>query len=642
MRDPPVPCRLASQRRLCASLWRPWLLLAAATLALCQPSGAQAPVAREPAAPPEAQHRTALVIGNAAYETSPLPNAANDARAMARVLREAGFSVLLHTDIDQRQMQAALRDFGERLKAGGGTGLFYYAGHGMQIKGRNFLIPVRSHIAHEDEVAYAALDAQAVLDKMESAGNGTNILILDACRNNPFARSFRGAQQGLAQMDAPVGTLISFATAPGSVAIDNLPGQVNGLFTTHLLEAIRRPALKVEDVLKQVRLGVLRASRNRQVPWESSALVGDFYFHPPMGLSAGAPATAVLPTGVPSAAPPGAPTGPTSAAPSATAPATDPQAALDDALWEIVRESRSSAELYAYLNRFPAGRHARTARQRLLDLALPVASSPTPAPATNLPPPPVPTAPLDLAAAVRESSERLRREMVAARGPTHELAVWGDIGANVRSPNPARNTAGFSEGDRWRYLVTDLLGGQPMRGYVWRVDRVDADGGLWVNGGRQRLDAQGQRRSGNEEVTGVWLDFQPPLPIAQIAAGGPGRQGELAAIVQERDAAGAVVRHTLRGTWQTRTEEMKAPRGIEGSVLSVRVEFRFEGHTDHPGGRRAPAQWLHRYWMAQSTLLPLAAELEESESGTKRRHSLHELVAADILALDNPSPGGTR
>ena len=116
----------------------------------------------------------------------------------------------------------------------------------MQIRGRNFLIPVRSNIAHEDEVAYAAVDAQSVLDKMESAGSGTNIVILDACRNNPFARSFRSATQGLAQMEAPVGTLVAFATAPGRRAADG-QGR-NGMYNSHLLAAMKQPGLKVDDV----------------------------------------------------------------------------------------------------------------------------------------------------------------------------------------------------------------------------------------------------------------------------------------------------------------------------------------------------------------------------------------------------------
>ena len=420
---------------------------------LSLPAGAQ-PVAVQSAAalPPEAQGRVALVIGNGAYEEAPLANSVNDARAMAVVLRDAGFTVLLHIDADHRQMQVALRDFGERLKAGAGTGLFYYAGHGMQIKGRNFLIPVRHSIALEDEVAYAAMDAQAVLDKMESARNGTNIVILDACRNNPFARSARGSPLGLVQMDAPVGTLIAFATAPGSVAIDNLPGMSNGLFTTHLLDAIRRPGLKVEDVLKQVRGAVLRASTQRQVPWESSALIGDFYFHPPRA----------EPIAAAQIAPP-----------SPVAPAIDPQVAIDDALWDVVKDSRSSAEIFAYLNRFPAGRHAREARRRLLDLAAsPAATSAVPG---------------SVAAAIE----------AAATARTEEIDRWGQLDTDRRPTSPRRNGAGFAEGDRFRYKKMDLLvagAGGGVTHYLWNVDRVEADGSLWVNGGRQRLDARADHR----------------------------------------------------------------------------------------------------------------------------------------------------
>ena len=167
----------------------------------------------------QAARRVALVIGNEAYRDAPLSNPVNDATEMARALQAAGFDVLLRTNADQREMLAVLREFGNRLR-GSQAGVFYFAGHGMQIKGRNHLIPVGADIQREDEVAYQSLDAQAVLDKMESAGNGANLMILDACRNNPFARSFRSSVQGLAQMDAPVGTLVAFATSPGAVASD--------------------------------------------------------------------------------------------------------------------------------------------------------------------------------------------------------------------------------------------------------------------------------------------------------------------------------------------------------------------------------------------------------------------------------------
>jgi hypothetical protein len=223
------------------------------------------------------EQRIALVIGNSQYKDSPLPNPVNDARAIAKALADAGFKVTRKENAGQRDMQIALRDFGDALK-GGGVGLFYYAGHGMQVKGRNFLIPVDAQIQREDEIAYNSVDAGQVLDKMEAAANRLNIVILDACRNNPFARSFRSAGAGLAQMDAPVGTLIAFATSPGSVASDG-EGQ-NGLYTQHLLHSMQTPGTKIEDVFKNVRVGVRKDSGGKQIPWESTSLEGDFFFVP--------------------------------------------------------------------------------------------------------------------------------------------------------------------------------------------------------------------------------------------------------------------------------------------------------------------------------------------------------------------------
>jgi formylglycine-generating enzyme required for sulfatase activity len=224
------------------------------------------------------ESRVALVIGNSAYRDSPLNNPVNDARAVARALTGLGFAVTLKENQDQKAMAEAIRDFGERLKRHGGVGLFYYAGHGVQAGGRNFLIPVDAVIKAEDEVAYNSIDANLVLDKMDSAKNRLNLMILDACRNNPFARRFRSLSRGLAQMDAPSGTLIAFATAPGMEAADG-DGQ-NGLYTQHLLRHITTPGMPVEQMFKQVRVGVTRDTQDKQVPWESSSLKGDFYFNP--------------------------------------------------------------------------------------------------------------------------------------------------------------------------------------------------------------------------------------------------------------------------------------------------------------------------------------------------------------------------
>ena len=256
------------------------LMLLCAALAL--PSAAQERTQKDLSKPAVAalavkEQRIALVIGNSQYKDSPLPNPLNDARAIAKSLADSGFKVTKKENAGQKEMQLAMREFGDALK-NGGVGLFYYAGHGMQVKGRNFLIPVDAQIQREDEVAYNSVDAGQVLDKMEAANNRLNIVILDACRNNPFARSFRSGGAGLAQMDAPVGTLIAFATAPGSVASDG-EGQ-NGLYTQHLLQSMQRPGVKIEDVFKNVRAGVRRDSQGKQVPWESTSLEGDFVFVP--------------------------------------------------------------------------------------------------------------------------------------------------------------------------------------------------------------------------------------------------------------------------------------------------------------------------------------------------------------------------
>jgi uncharacterized caspase-like protein len=222
-----------------------------------------------------AERRVALVIGNSAYKQAPLVNPGNDARAMAQVLRESGFTVKELRNLNQAGMRRAIREFGDDI-AKGGIGLFFFAGHGMQIRGRNFLIPVGSDIEREDEVEDQAVDARLVLEKMASAKNPLNIVILDACRNNPFVSGFRSSILGLAAMDAPAGTLVAFSTAPGQVAADGTGD--NGLYTQHLVSYMREPGLKVEDVFKRVRSAVRQESGGRQTPWENTSLEADFYF----------------------------------------------------------------------------------------------------------------------------------------------------------------------------------------------------------------------------------------------------------------------------------------------------------------------------------------------------------------------------
>lgn len=252
------------------------LLVFAPHLAAPQGSG---PLKKEQASPASrpAENRVALVIGNGSYtNTSPLRNAPNDAHEVAATLQSLGFDVVSGINLKQRDMKRLLRDFGKSLKAGG-TGLFYYAGHGVQSKGHNYLIPIDADIQSETDVEDTAVDVNLVLEYMDEAQNGLNFVILDACRNNPFARSFRSASDGLAQVDAPTGTLIAYATAPGRVASDGM-GE-NGLYTSELLKQMRVPGLSVTEMFMRVRAAVIKQTGGKQVPWEASSLVGTFSFN---------------------------------------------------------------------------------------------------------------------------------------------------------------------------------------------------------------------------------------------------------------------------------------------------------------------------------------------------------------------------
>jgi uncharacterized caspase-like protein/formylglycine-generating enzyme required for sulfatase activity len=228
-----------------------------------------------------AETKIALVIGNSDYPSGPLPNPANDAKLMSDTLSSLGFDVILRRNADQNTMKRAIQDFGARLEKAGpaAVGLFFYAGHGAQLNGRNYLVPVSAHIEREGDVEIEAVSADWVIEQMRYARNGLNFVILDACRNNPFTRSMRGVDRGLATMDAPAGILIAYSTAPGSVAADG-DGR-NSPYTEALARSIRDSHEPVEQVFKHVRVSVMSATSGKQVPWESSSLTGDFYFTPP-------------------------------------------------------------------------------------------------------------------------------------------------------------------------------------------------------------------------------------------------------------------------------------------------------------------------------------------------------------------------
>ncbi|MGD0583232.1 MAG: caspase family protein [Bacteroidales bacterium] len=224
------------------------------------------------------ERRLALVIGNAAYQHSPqLANPVNDARSLRDALQSVGFDVFEYENVDQSQMKQAIDKFGARLK-NYTVGLFFYSGHGIQSKGANYLIPVDANVQSEEQIEYDCVQADRVLGFMEAAGSKVNIVILDACRNNPFERSWSRAVEGsgLAFMNAPTGSLIAYSTSPGRTASDGSGS--NGLYTAALLENLKTPDITILQMFQNVRRSVNEKSNKQQIPWESTSLTGDFYF----------------------------------------------------------------------------------------------------------------------------------------------------------------------------------------------------------------------------------------------------------------------------------------------------------------------------------------------------------------------------
>jgi TPR repeat protein len=279
--------------------------------------------------PAQAETRVALVIGNSGYTTKPLDNPVHDADLMARTLRGVEFQVTLLIDADQAAMKRAILDFGRQLRGTDSVGLFYYAGHGVQVDGENFLIPVGADITDLQEVALNGVNLSELLKTMERAASRLNIAILDACRDNPFVSSTRSSASGLALVTAPTGTLIAYATAPGQVALDG--DGPNSPYTAALAAAIPTPGVPLEEVFRRTRRKVLEVTANKQTPWEHSSLTGEFYFKPKS-----AEAEATLPPGE-----------------LADAAAARRLAEIKD--WEAIKDSGDPTLLRRHMARFPGG-----------------------------------------------------------------------------------------------------------------------------------------------------------------------------------------------------------------------------------------------------------------------------------------------
>jgi hypothetical protein len=294
--------------------------------------------------------RVALVIGNSEYGPAigKLKNPANDAKLMAETLKGLGFSVDLVLDADQKAMKRAVKSFGAKLREAGSeaTGLFYYAGHGVQVDGTNFLLPVGAEIEAEADVEIESIAADDVMTQMQSAGNAVNLVFLDACRNNPLARTSRSATRGLARLDAPRGSFVGYSTAPGDVAADG--DGANSPYALALVAELKTPGISIEEAHRNVRAKVLAQSGNKQTPWDSSSLTG------PVVLAAKVEAPAPQPVAQP-----------------APEPQVQQLASVDREVvfWESIKDSKDPDEFQAYLQQYPQGSFAPLAKTKLAKLS---------------------------------------------------------------------------------------------------------------------------------------------------------------------------------------------------------------------------------------------------------------------------------
>ncbi len=356
------------------------------------------------------QRRVALVIGNGKYEhVSELRNPLNDAKAIAEPLRRLGFDVLLGTDLGTSAMRRLVQFFGEKAK-GADLALFFYAGHGVQVNGKNYLLPTDSKLESITDLDFAAIEADLIVRQMENAA-GHKLVFLDACRNNPFERSLsrslgatRSASalgRGLARIEASGGTLIAFATDPGDVALDGA-GE-NSPFTSALLEHLETPNIEINVMLTRVRGDVFRNTDSQQRPWTSSSLIGEVY----MAEDATDP-----------------PASPTPA----------PDQSLEIALWTAADDGGSASDYRAYLDRYPDGTFAALAKNRIAVLEAPQSTPASPPEPLEAVAPLAPPTAADVEAALNLSRSQRRdvQERLSALG--HDTrGIDGVFGGGTRA-----------------------------------------------------------------------------------------------------------------------------------------------------------------------------------------------------------------
>jgi hypothetical protein len=491
--------------------------------------------------------RLALVIGNGNYPVAPLENPANDARAMTGLLTQAGFSVSEQINGSRIDMMAAFDKFAADVaKSGTNLAIFYYAGHGAQLDWRNYLLPVDATVRSADQMRQSCVDLNGLIGKLTHAKDKTIIIVLDACRNNPFGSNYRPEQKGLSQFDAPPGSLLAYATSPGNVASD---GQgMNGLYTEHLVRELSVPGTKIEDALKRVRVKVRIASAGAQTPWEVTSLEKDiFLFDTAQKKVIEASASEKL--------------------------------NADLAAWSQAKASDDIKALSGYLNSYPNGSFAEIAQIRLNVLLAEAARKDVASPLAE----PVVVTQKDVA------SEKNLLIQIGNSLPMPNIIKKSDNPYSAGTYPLARK---YSVGDRVLYQHADLLTGLNVSQSSRTVIEVDE------RNQRIRLDTSDNEQNLTDQLGNPFNSSGIPqqLVVAELNVG-----RSWSSLWQTRRSSGRV--HTLDLRFSiTRFEKISIARG---EIEAFRIEatgYRYESGT-------SDKFIANRYWVVPGINFPIKHEL---------------------------------
>lgn len=408
------------------------------------------------------QTHQALVIGNSHYSDMPLGNPVNDATAVSSLLKTAGFVTDTQLNTTRTNLIAAMDRFTKVIKQSQTkVVVFYYAGHGAQLDWRNYLVPVDAVVTKRADMQSRCVDLNNLLSQLSQIKDKTFIIILDACRDDPFGNRYKVESKGLSQFDAPVGSLLAYSTSPGKVASDG--SGANGLYTENLVRELSSPNVRIEDALKRVRLNVRLASKGEQVPWETTSLESDVYLF---------------------------------ASANKKQSASDLERLIQEEMtdWSKVKESRVQADWVAYLLKYPNGRFSEVANQRLKKLITEQAS----------------TSSLAAVATSGKSQVKNKKEVAGNMKPFTPPETGGAVrlGPGLSVPKlwkPSQNpySAGryelgrtFTVGDQAKNRISDLLSGIETEVRVATITRVDTQADIVeINNGLITLDLMGNPMS---------------------------------------------------------------------------------------------------------------------------------------------------